>query len=305
MAIESTTTIAGLNALWPLGTDSKSEGDDHIRIIKSVLVADFDDSTAGIMKLKGRSLDVSQVSQRGMLFGLVIANTTTDVTNSIDVNPGSAATDAAIPTVMTLSALMTKKINVAWAVGALAGSLDAGTIQAAGTYHVFLIQRSDTGVVDVLTSLSAVGPTMPAGYDRKRRIASFLRAASANRGFQQVGDTFHIGAIVNRSSTAAQAAILLGTSAPNGIFTRPLLRTSLTMNASSVASVSLGSGSWGNTLTNVQDVTSSVIDTAIVPPVFWTDVSSQIWYALTINAGTVNTCTLATIGWIDDRGRSG
>ena len=41
MSVESTTTIAGLNALWPLGSDSKSEGDDHLRLIKSVLKAEF------------------------------------------------------------------------------------------------------------------------------------------------------------------------------------------------------------------------------------------------------------------------
>lgn len=39
MAVETATTIAGLNKLWPLGTDPRSEGDDHIRLIKSVLQA--------------------------------------------------------------------------------------------------------------------------------------------------------------------------------------------------------------------------------------------------------------------------
>ena len=40
MAVETSTTIAGLNALWPLGSDAKSEGDNHIRLIKSVLQTD-------------------------------------------------------------------------------------------------------------------------------------------------------------------------------------------------------------------------------------------------------------------------
>jgi hypothetical protein len=40
MPLETSTTIAGLNALWPLGTDSKSQGDDHLRLIKSVLQSD-------------------------------------------------------------------------------------------------------------------------------------------------------------------------------------------------------------------------------------------------------------------------
>jgi len=37
MPIEVATTIGGLNPLWPLGTDPKSQGDDHIRMIKSVM----------------------------------------------------------------------------------------------------------------------------------------------------------------------------------------------------------------------------------------------------------------------------
>lgn len=37
MGLESATTIAGLNENWPLGTDPKSQGDDHIRMIKRVL----------------------------------------------------------------------------------------------------------------------------------------------------------------------------------------------------------------------------------------------------------------------------
>ena len=40
MPLETTTTIAGLNALWPLGSDSKGQGDDHLRLIKSVLQTD-------------------------------------------------------------------------------------------------------------------------------------------------------------------------------------------------------------------------------------------------------------------------
>lgn len=39
MAVEAATKISELNKLWPLGTDPRSEGDDHIRLIKQVLLA--------------------------------------------------------------------------------------------------------------------------------------------------------------------------------------------------------------------------------------------------------------------------
>jgi len=56
MPLETSTTIDGLNALWPLGTDTKSQGDDHLRLLKSVLQADAVDqaqltaATAGVWK---------------------------------------------------------------------------------------------------------------------------------------------------------------------------------------------------------------------------------------------------------------
>lgn len=41
MSVESTTSINGLNGGTPLSEDSKSEGDNHIRLIKTVLLATF------------------------------------------------------------------------------------------------------------------------------------------------------------------------------------------------------------------------------------------------------------------------
>ena len=38
MAVETATKIQDLNTAWPTGTDAVSEGDDHIRLIKTVLV---------------------------------------------------------------------------------------------------------------------------------------------------------------------------------------------------------------------------------------------------------------------------
>ena len=41
MALESTTYIDGLVATNPTGTDSRSQGDDHIRLVKSAVKATF------------------------------------------------------------------------------------------------------------------------------------------------------------------------------------------------------------------------------------------------------------------------
>lgn len=41
MSVESASYISGLNVLWPLDSDSKSEGDNHLRLIKSALKTSF------------------------------------------------------------------------------------------------------------------------------------------------------------------------------------------------------------------------------------------------------------------------
>jgi len=65
-------------------------------------------------------------------------------------------------------------------------------------YAVWLIQRSGTAVVDVLTSLSFTAPTMPTSYDRKRLIGYFLTDTGPDIiAFTQSGDYFRLtGAVV-------------------------------------------------------------------------------------------------------------
>lgn len=47
MGLESATTISGLNASWPLGTDPRNQIDDHFQLIKGVLKAQFPGSGGG------------------------------------------------------------------------------------------------------------------------------------------------------------------------------------------------------------------------------------------------------------------
>lgn len=85
--------------------------------------------------------------------GLILANNGTDATNDIDIAIGSAR-DSTNAADMVLASALTKQLDATWAVGTNAGMLDVGTVGNL-TYHLYLIKRSDTGVVDVLASLSA------------------------------------------------------------------------------------------------------------------------------------------------------
>ena len=48
MALESTTYIDGLVATNPAGTDARSQGDDHIRMVKSAVKATFPNITGAV-----------------------------------------------------------------------------------------------------------------------------------------------------------------------------------------------------------------------------------------------------------------
>ena len=123
---------------------------------------------------------------RGYIDGLILANNGTDATNDIDISAGEARDSTNVED-MKLTATLTKRIDAAWAVGSGNGGMDTGSV-ADGWYHKWLIKRQDTGVVDALYSLSATAPTMPANYGLKRRVLSVLRVSSALVAFKQYGD---------------------------------------------------------------------------------------------------------------------
>lgn len=129
-----------------------------------------------------------QVVTPGFIFGLTLSNDGSDATNDIDIDVGYA-TDSADAVVMNLASALVKRSDANWAVGTNQGMLDTGAI-GNGWYYVFLIERADTGVVDVLCSLSATAPTMPANYGNKRRIGAFFRTGGAIKAFVQVDDRF-------------------------------------------------------------------------------------------------------------------
>lgn len=154
---------------------------------------------------------------RGYINGLTLSNNATDATNDIDIAAGVACSDDFLQ-MITLSSAITKRLDAAWAVGTGNGGLDTGTI-ANTTYFVWLIRRSDTGVVDALFSTSASSPTMPTNYDQKRLIGAIMRVSGAIRAFSQYGDEFLYLATVGDLNTVpgVTTAALATLSVPIGI----------------------------------------------------------------------------------------
>lgn len=89
MTVETATQISQLNATLPLGSDPKSEGDNHLRLIKLVLQDVFNDATAGIMQLVLQHVKAGLLSstKQGIEFDdsgdAVRARISTDLTNTL------------------------------------------------------------------------------------------------------------------------------------------------------------------------------------------------------------------------------
>ncbi|MCB1453270.1 MAG: hypothetical protein KDJ43_06465, partial [Rhizobiaceae bacterium] len=112
---------------------------------------------------------------KGHVYGLTLSNNGTDANNDIDIAAGEAASTETYPVLMVLSSAITKRLDASWAVGTGNGGLDTGSKANSTWYYVWLIRRSDTGVVDVLFSTSATSPTMPTNYDQKRRLPGAIK----------------------------------------------------------------------------------------------------------------------------------
>lgn len=248
----------------------------------------------------------------GYIHGLTLSNGS-DATNDIDIAVGAASSDDTSPWLMTLSSAITKRLDASWAVG----SGNGGRMSAAGiantTYHVWLIQRSDTGVVDAGFDVSATAPTMPANYDRKRRIGSIVRSGGTILAFFQRGDVFtYLEPILDYNTTnPGTGGIVQAISVPLGIIVESLgdvavLSSSTSsifiVNVNATASTSVvpsATGAYTLTLNTLS--TAGTYRAASYSRVF-TNTSAEI--RLRLSASDANTTLrFLTRGWVDTRGR--
>jgi len=140
-------------------------------------------------------------AHRSYIAGLTLINDPTTPNTIIDVSAGVAMSDDQT-TLMSLSAI-TKTTGGTWTVGSGNGGLDQGSVLASTWYHVYLIERTDTGVVDVLLSQA---PSLAASVTATSASPAVFTWAG---GVQAL--PFRNGCPVVLSGTSAPTGFTLGT----------------------------------------------------------------------------------------------
>ena len=249
---------------------------------------------------------------RNHIAGLTLSNSSGDTTNDIDVAIGEAV-DSTNTTFMLLTSAITKRLDASWAVGTNQGGLDTGSL-ANTTYHVFLIKRSDTGVVDVLFSTSATAPTMPSSYSLKRRIGSIIRASATIVPFSQFGDEFLLKLpVLEVSSTNPGTSAVtpsLTSTIPAGIQVNALISASLEdLSPDTIVYCLVTSTDQTDTAPGVSVYTLRIQNNSGTVPVstagqlsIRTNTSQQIRYRLGLSNSDIH-INLVVRGWIDYRGK--
>ncbi len=109
------------------------------------------------------------------------------------------------------------------------------------------------------------------------------------------------------SGITAVASALLTLAVPLGIQTQPILQVALSAAASESTTILFGSAAAGSANCVVAEVATGAGDSldavqCVVPPVFVTNTSAQLYFCNTDTGGAVG-YTISSYGWIDTRGR--
>jgi hypothetical protein len=248
----------------------------------------------------------------GFLGGLGLSNDATSPNTVLDIAAGAAAADLGNGLILSLQSAFTKSISGTWVAGSGANGLDTGAVAANTWYHVFLIGPSVANFnrypADILFSLSATAPALPANYATKRRIGSFKTNASSQIiGFLQDGDTFIWTTTVADVNTTLSTAshVLYTLSVPPGLRVEALFR-SFSYSTTTNTNILIEPGDMPGAVTGViPGNTSNFGGANIYGPVVHNRVLTNTSAQIRANGDTSSNVNIyiATYGWVDRRGQ--
>lgn len=243
----------------------------------------------------------------GQISGLLISNNAIDAAHDIDISTGECR-DSANALLMTLSSVLVKQIDAAWAAGTNMGGLFSGTVAIDTWYHLHLIRKDSDGSIDAGFDTSVTAANIPGGYSSYRRIGSVLTDGSSNiiafisRERSGGGVKFEWSSRQqDLNSTVGVAASAITVSSPLGIKSESELAVFI-QKAAATAHVLISppdttdeapSASVFDLFGNSTGAGVSVINKRV-----YTDTSSQIRARSDLAATGL---IISTIGWTDDR----
>lgn len=251
---------------------------------------------------------------RGYIDGLIMSNDT-DTAHDISVSAGEAtlveSTTGETATLAVNAGAFVKQIDANWAEGTASGGFPSGLSLSDTTwYHYFIIAKTD-GQVDFGfdTSLTATNLLSDASsYSFYRRIGSVLTFDSGGSNFDitaflQLGDIFLWSDPPEDAALTNATGGLITLSVPTGVSVNSLLNINV---------------DGGDAYIFHPDVTTETADPGASPTAPFgfegggsgrgqqievpTDTSSQIEY--NDDGGGTLDLNVATLGWIDPRGRA-
>lgn len=256
---------------------------------------------------------LTRTCPRGWIDGLILSNNATDANNDIDIAAGMAR-DASDTEAMVLAGSLTKQLDAVWAVGTGAGGLDTGSKANSTWYHVWLIKNPTTGTVDSLFSTSASAPTMPTGYTLKRRIGAVRTDGSGNLvAFTQDGDEilWTDPPLDVDATNPGTSAVTRALTVPTGIRVQAIVNLAIVNGTSTNAHPYLSSldvtdeapSLTAGPLATIMSDGTNVARHGIGPIRVRTDTSALIRSRLA-GSNTNTILLIATLGWVDPRGRN-
>jgi len=242
---------------------------------------------------------------RSYLAGCTLS--TAGASSTMSISAGQA-TDSTNTVLMSLTALA--KTTASWVVGTAVGGLDTGAIANSTWYYFYMIRRPDTQVVDVIFSLNSTTPTLPTNYTQYRYIgAALINGSGQWVKFVQDGDDFMWDTpVLDFNGAGSATAALLTCSVPRkrvkalfniGVFETGGGTAGVYISDPSVADLvpSAAAAPLTPTWIQISGLSAQINGTTSS----YTNTSAQVRHRET--AGT-SPLTIATLGWIDSRGRN-
>jgi hypothetical protein len=255
-----------------------------------------------------QALDQANASALGKpITGLLLSNNAVTPNTKIDVASGSCRDDTqAVDIILSVG---WTKTTASFSAGTGNGAMDTGSIAVSSAYHVFLIYNSTTEAVDILISLSATAPTMPAGFTHKRRLRNgFMTDASGfiRQGVWRADGSFqfkpgHAPTVASNRSLLNASLLSLGL--PQGIKmkARALLTCTNAVDGGNPAfyyyftDPDLGAPAAAETASGYKPIGLFV---GLVVEA-WTNTSGQVYTYSTNGNDADNTMSVVLQGWTD------